>query len=408
MPRTFTAGRGRENASPAAISSPAAEAVPTNLPLGVTKLHMQSDAGACVLGVGGESKAVFCLRLGHLAVLSATFDRLNDPVSYRAYSSAIERVSAAMGWCPAIVAHDLHPRYQSTCYAMSLEVPRVAVQHHHAHVAAVMADQGVDAPVVGLCCDGVGLGTDGAAWGCEVLYCTGATFDRLGHLEYFQLVGGDAAAIENWRPAAALLRQAHGASWRRHAPVPFQRVSEDSLTAFDCAIEHGLNAPITSSLGRVFDGVSFLLGLSTRNDREGAAAVALEQAAAGVEQPYPYETMLEGGHIRMSMAPIVRALVHDIEAGEPAGRVSARFHETIARMLSESALMACDMSGASAVALSGGCFANRRLTARVIERLERRHLRVLTPRRIPFGDAGLALGQTHVALALWERGTSCA
>ncbi len=374
-----------------------------------TSIDLKAPSDVCALGLGGESKAVFCLRAGTTALLSPVFDRLTDPACYRAYIDCVRNATSQPGLSPVLVAHDLHPHYVSTAYAVGCGLPRVAVQHHHAHIASVMADCGAEGPVVGICCDGIGLGTDGAAWGCEVLYCTGPAFERIGHLEYFPLVGGDAAAIENWRPAAALLRQAFGTDWRLHAPPAFKTVPADKLNAFDAALESHLNAPMTSSLGRVFDAASFLLGLCARNDREAQAAMALERAAAaGEASPYPYETVLVNGGIRMSMAPIVRAMIRDVASGESAARISLAFHESLARMLAESACMACEMASVSTVALSGGCFANRRLLERLIDRLDRRHVRVLTPRRVSFGDAGLALGQVHVAARLQETDPTCA
>jgi hydrogenase maturation protein HypF len=362
-----------------------------------------------VLAVGGELKAAACVYSGREALLSEPLGNLTDPQTYRQYVRCIEQLLAQRSFSPDLVAHDLHPQYLSTQYARALDIPTVAVQHHHAHIVAVMAEQGIEGPVVGVCCDGVGYGSDGAAWGCEVMACDASAFERLCHLEYFPLFGGDAAAIETWRPAAALLKQALGEQWRKLMPDSFSRVPEDELEAFDRVTSAKINLPRTSSLGRVFDAVSFMLGLCDRNDREAQAAIALE-AAAGQEdvEPYPYETTTCNGSFRMSLAPMVRAIVKDLRAKKDVGMVAARFHEAVARMLAAAAVMACEMSGVSRTVLSGGCFANRRLRSRMVERLENRHLTVAQAERVSCGDAGLALGQAVAAAARRERAGACA
>jgi len=362
-----------------------------------------------VLALGGELKSTFCLYAGREAFLSEPVGDLTDPRTFRRYLSDIERASAAIGFTPQLVAHDLHPQYVSTCHARTLGVPSIAVQHHHAHIVSVMADWSLDKTVVGVCCDGVGLGTDGAAWGCEVLLCDAASFKRSGHLSYFPLVGGDAAAIDTWRPAAALVRQAHGGAWRSTSACAFHKLPDDTLDAFEQQLDAGLNAPMSSSLGRVFDAVSFLLGLCDRNEHEGQAAIALDAAAADGEfEAYPYETTVASGTINMSLSPAIRSIIKDIKTRTHVSEISARFHETIARMLAATAQLVCDGGGTSTVVLSGGCFANQRLAARVRVLLERRHLKVFAARRVSCGDAGLALGQAMAAAVMYERNGACA
>jgi hydrogenase maturation protein HypF len=387
-----TSGGGRDSANQ---TTPA-----PRLPEGYSALPMTEPAELPVLGLGAELKAGICLYAGRSAVINDRLGDLTDPTEYRRYVRAIDGLISSTGIQPRVAAHDLHPSYLSSQYARGCGIRRIAVQHHHAHIAAVAADRGVSGPLVGVCCDGVGLGTDGAAWGCEVLLCDGGQFKRFGHLEYFHLIGGDAAAIENWRPAAGLVYQAFGSDWRTYLPANFRELSDEAIQLADRAFDDKLNTHLTSSLGRVFDGVSFLLGLSRRNETPAGAATALERAATTQSvAPYPYETTKIGRSVRMSVAPMIRGVVRDIQAAAPAGVVSARVHESIARMLATSAALACEVGGTSRVVLSGGCFANRRLLARVGERLNAQHLQVLTPRRISFGDANIALGQAVVAAA---------
>ncbi len=378
-------------------------------PEGMTRYESIRRSPVTVLALGGELKSTFCLYAGREASLSEALGDLTDPQTFRRYLSEIDRASAAAGFTPQLVAHDLHPQYVSTCHARTLGLPSIGVQHHHAHIVSVMADWCLDKPVVGVCCDGVGYGTDGAAWGCEVLLCDATGFKRSGHLTYFPLVGGDAAATDTWRPAAALVRQAHGDAWRSTAACAFDGLPSSSLAAFEQQLGAGLNAPMTSSLGRVFDAVSFLLGLCNRNEHEGQAAIALDAASAdGAFNAYPYETTAASGTIRMSLSPAIRSIIKDVKTRTHVSEISARFHETIARMLAATAQLVCDGGGTSTVVLSGGCFANQRLAARVRELLERRHLKVFSPRRVSCGDAGIALGQVMVAAAMYERNAACA
>lgn len=358
-----------------------------------------------VLGLGAEGKGSLCLCCGRTAYFARAMGNLRNADSYREYLSKIKLLQETFGARPRLVAHDLHPLYHSTQYALNSRLPRVAVQHHHAHVAAVAAEHLLISPVIGICCDGLGYGADGAAWGCEILLSDNRRFERLGHLEYFYVPGCDAAANENWRPAAALLRQAFGAAWRGHVPATCPGFSTRAHALVDHAADQQAKADTTSSLGRVFDGVSFLLGLSERNDSEAAAAIRLENAANNDRvESYPYETTIRNGGIAMSVAPITRAIVQDVKRRTPVSVISARFHESIARMLAASATLASDAKRITDIILSGGSFLNKRILSRVRERLEARHLRVLTPNQIPFGDGNIALGQAVVAYHTWKGG----
>ena len=360
-----------------------------------------ADAGGRrILAVGGELKATACLLVRGQAILSEHLGDLTHPDTYRNYVRAVERLKGLNAFDPEIVAHDLHPQYLSTRYALGLGIAAVAVQHHHAHIASVMAEHNEPGPIIGLVCDGTGYGTDGAVWGCELLLCNRGGFERLGHLEYFPLVGGDLAAVETWRPAVALLRRAFDTSWREalRACVPAGQSSE-SPRVFDTQATRGVNTPPTSSLGRLFDGVSYLLGLCHRNRHEAEAAMALEEAAGRkAAEPFAYEVgMVRGGRIRMSMDAAVREVVLGRRRGERVGRLAGRFHETVVCMLADAAVRACRQRGVTSVALSGGCFANRRLLGGIVDRLERESLRVLYHGKVPCGDGGLSLGQAVVA-----------
>ncbi len=354
-----------------------------------------------ILAVGGELKATVCLLGGGEAILSEHLGDLSHPDAFRHYVDAIDRLKQLAGCEPELVACDLHPRYLSTEYARRLGLPVVAVQHHHAHIASVMAEHGEAGPVIGWSCDGTGYGADGAVWGCELLLCERGEYERLGHIEYFPLVGGDLAARETWRPAAALVRAAYGPAWRTvfsAARPAFESGPRSDL--FEQQAVRKTNAPPTSSLGRVFDAVAFLVGVCDQNRHEAEGAMAVEATAAeheaGVE-PYDFEVRSDGAGLVLVLAPMIRALVAARQTGESTACSAARFHETIARALAEMARSAAAARGIGTIVLSGGCFANRLLLERVVALLESAGRRVLCQRRVPSGDGGLALGQAWVA-----------
>lgn len=357
-----------------------------------------------VLAVGGELKSAVALMFDGKVVLSEHLGDLMRPQTYRSFIAAIDRLKKLYEFEPDVIAHDLHPRYLSTTYATGFGIETTAVQHHHAHIVAVMAEHGLTEPVIGLSCDGTGYGTDAAVWGCEVLRCERHAFDRLGQLEYFPLVGGDAAAVQTWRPAASLAFAALGPAWKTEVGGVFDSVPNADLANFESQLSSGVNCPATSSLGRLFDAAAFLLGLCPLNRHEAEAAMALEAAAREeAAEPFGYEIADEDGYLTIRSAPMIRELIEAIRHGQPEDLLAARFHETVARMLVDAAAGACESSQIGTVALSGGCFANRRLLARVVELLESRNLRVVHPRQAPCGDGGLALGQAVAATEIIRR-----
>ncbi len=368
-----------------------------------------STSSRCnVLAVGGESKSAVCLLRGDRAILSPPIGHLTGPSNYREFVATIDRLQRRFQFTPDVIAHDCHPMYLSTLYALQTGRPTLAVQHHHAHLAAVAAECRVDGPAIGVCCDGLGVAADGSAWGCEIMHFSREKCVRYETLDPFPLFGGDTSAIQTWRPAASLLRQAFGADWRSK----FCRVqlthrnkirhpTNEELETADRLMERGLALVMTSSLGRVFDGVSFLLGLCGENQREGQAAVALERAAIdGAVPPYSFERVERPDVNLMSIAPMIREIVSDLSGEVHLGLLSARFHETIARMLATAVIANVKRLNLHNVLISGGCFANRRLRTRLTETLAVKGITVVHPRPALFGDAGLALGQAVIAASI--------
>ncbi len=368
-----------------------------------TTVAFPGDTEPSVLALGAELKSSVCLLNHGEAIVSEHLGDSTHPQAYRHFVRAVNRMSELYEFRPTVVAHDLHPQYLSTQYAGGAKLPTVAVQHHHAHIASVMAEWDEAGPVVGIACDGTGYGTDGAVWGCEILQCERGEFRRLGHLDYFPLIGGDLAAMETWRPAAALLYAAFPDRWKEilleRAAAGNFRMDRSVLESVEQQIRGGINSPPTSSLGRVFDAVSFLLGLCERNRHEAEAAMTLEAIALNdALPPYHYETVQTADMFVLSILPMIREIVADMEQGAPVGRLASRFHETVADMLAEAAVGVARAAGIETVVVSGGCFANRVLLKRIVDLLENRNFRVLYHRLVPSGDGGISLGQAYVAV----------
>jgi len=380
-------------------------------PTPVVLPHLAADAPS-VLAVGAELKNTVCLLKGNRAVLSEHIGDLKDGRTYRHFLDTIDHLEALFDIQPAILAADEHPQYLSSQYAARRHrgelagraaVPIVGVQHHHAHIASCLAEHGRCGPVIGLACDGMGLGTDGAVWGCEILAADLADFRRLGHLRYVPLPGGDAAAVETWRPALAALIDAYGDGGLEAARRCRLQAPPEGLAAVAEMLALGANCPPSSSLGRWFDAVAALASVASTNGFEAQAAMKLEALARrDVEESYAYE-IRSAGPFEIDLRPMVRAMVDDVAAGLEAGIIAAKFHNTAAAFLTESAARARAETGLGVVALSGGCFANRYLSARLEARLKADGFEVLVHQAIPCNDGGVAVGQAAVAAARWAR-----
>lgn len=307
----------------------------------------------------------------------------------------------AVGDAPEAIAHDLHPDFESTraavAHAERLGVPAIPVQHHHAHIAAVIAEQGLNRPVIGLALDGVGLGTDHTVWGGELLWVDGGLraqhWQRVAHLEPLLLPGGDVAAREPWRMAAAVLHALGrgGEIEARFGPVVGALPARGLYTM----LERRLNCPVTTSAGRWFDAAAGALGLSVRQSEEAEAAMALERAAA---QWLADDREFDRPWTTLDLRPLVAELF-DVDRDDVAAvaRGAASFHVALANGLAHAAIEAACARGCRDVALGGGCFFNRVLRERVTAALQRAGLAVHAPGAMGCGDAGLALGQAWVA-----------
>jgi hydrogenase maturation protein HypF len=298
---------------------------------------------------------------------------------------------------PHIVAHDLHPDDYSTraaiAFAQQHGLPTLAVQHHHAHIAAVCAEHGWQGPVLGLALDGVGLGSDGMAWGGELLNVEGARCERLGHLRPLPLPGGDKAAREPWRMAAAVLHELG-----RNADIA-KRFGEPGAQTVAAMLQRQFNCPKTSSMGRVFDAAAGLLGLCSVMQYEAQAAIRLEQAATLFIEDHAWPEPLAGGWTidaqrQLSLLPMLGSLVDSSDVQHAA----ARFHATLVAALSDWVGQASAATGLTTLAWGGGCFLNTLLSSGLRQNLARAGITILSPTRASPGDASIALGQAWIAL----------
>jgi hydrogenase maturation protein HypF len=304
------------------------------------------------------------------------------------------------------VAHDLHPDYLSTRYAFRQDdVKRVGIQHHHAHVVSCMAEHGIEDPVIGLAFDGTGYGTDGRIWGGEVLLSRRDRFDRLAHLDYIPMPGGNAAIEEPWRMAVSYLSHTFGESfWELDLPL-FDHIEERKIRFIREMMKKGVNCPKTSSLGRLFDGVSCLLGIRHRVSYEGQAAIELEMAAAADSDgpPFPFDYTKEEGIYRIDVSPIIRSVVGALHQGETAGYISLRFHRTLIRLFADLCSVLREDTGCNRVVLSGGVFQNALLLSGIRCALEEHGFDVYAHAKVPTNDGGISFGQAAVAVAVYRK-----
>jgi hydrogenase maturation protein HypF len=359
-----------------------------------------------ILAVGGQQKGTFALGRGRYAFLSHHLGDLDHYEAYRAFVRDIELYQQLFNVRPEVLAHDLHPDYASTQYAVDRTTREglrlVGVQHHHAHLASCMAEHGLSGPTLGVSFDGTGFGTDGAIWGGEFLLGDYNGFRRAGHLRYVGLPGGDRAVREPWRMAVAHLRDA-GVS---PGSVPsLAEVPSSTLRLLEQMLERGLHAPPTSSAGRLFDAVAAIAGVRLRASYEGQAAVELEWLATDLPAegcyPFEFEEVQQGQPpektLLVDTRRLIRAVAEDAARGVAAARIARRFHSTLAEMIAAVCGRLRQASGVDAVALSGGVFLNALLTREVQARLGADGLRAYRHRHVPPSDGGLSLGQLAVA-----------
>ena len=351
-----------------------------------------------VLAVGAELKSTVCLAKGRRAYLSHHIGDLENYETYRSFTGAIAHLQRLFDIVPDVVAHDLHPEYLSTKFAVDLDaVDLVGVQHHHAHVASCMADNGTSDPVIGVAFDGTGFGTDGTIWGGEVLAADLVSFERVGHLETVPLPGGAAAIREPWRMAASWLRRAYGADLPEGLAVAERNA--DRWAQVQAVADANVNSPPTSSAGRLFDAVAALVGVRDAVSYEGQAAIELEQAADPSARDGYRVALTAGEPFVVRGTDLIRAVVDDVRSGVAVPVIAARFHAAVVAAIVAACARVREARGLTMVALSGGVFQNVLLVERTVAALEAVGFRVLTHVRVPPNDGGISFGQAAVAAA---------
>lgn len=348
-----------------------------------------------VLACGAELKNTFCLAQGNHAFVSQHIGDLENYETLRSFQDGVEHFERLFEIRPEVVAHDLHPDYLSTKYAQERAgVELVGVQHHHAHIAACLADNRETGPVIGVAFDGTGFGTDGTIWGGEFLLADLTGFTRVGHLRAVPLPGGASAIRQPWRMAVSYLDAAFDGEIPGALRVLARNPSWRSVASL---AESGTNAPPTSSAGRLFDAAAALLGVRDAVNYEGQAAIELEQLA-DLDEGGSYPIAVGAGPVvTLDGTQIVRAVADDIGTGVPVPVIAARFHNGVVDAIVRTCELLRESHGTATVALSGGVFQNLLLLTRTVDRLSERDFRVLTHSRVPCNDGGISLGQAVVA-----------
>ena len=368
-------------------------------------------------------KNTFCLTRDNYAFVSQHIGDMENVETLEHFTTTISLYEQLFNIHPEIIAHDLHPDYMSSRYARDIGdsgINTIGIQHHHAHIASCMADNNIESPVIGVVLDGTGWGPDGNIWGGEFMVADYNSFNRIGHLEYLPLPGGDTATKRPYRITTAYLlklldEHALDKAIRLNQSIEYQQngntqpktpfssfVNNTELGIIKSQIERGLNSPLTSSMGRLFDAVSALIGIREITDYEGQAAIELEMAAYDENYRnnvayYPYELLEDSNMIIVKLSKLFSAILEDMDKRSSQALISIKFHNTIANMVSSMCRLISIRTGIKQVTLSGGVFQNRILLQKSVSLLEKDNFKVLTHKQVPCNDGGISLGQAVIA-----------
>lgn len=356
------------------------------------------NAGRNILACGAWLKNTVCLTQRSTAYVSPLIGDLGAAEARVLFDSTVQRMLRAYPEPPDVVTHDLHPDFYSTQFAQAFseqqQIPILPVQHHHAHIAAICAEHGITQPVLGLALDGVGFGTDGQPWGGELLWVDGAEFERFGHLSTLALPGGDRAALEPWRMAAAAL-----ARLNRHDEIMPRYAGQPAAATVASILMKNFNCPQTSSMGRLFDAAAGLLAINLIQTQEAQAAIQLQQLAERHGSVPP----LTGGYRitaenALDFSPTLSALIDCRDSNRDTAFAAALFHATLIAGLAEWVKTAAQHFQISTLALGGGCFHNTVLRQGLVRQLAADGFKLLGSRQLPPDDRAISLGQAWVAL----------
>ncbi|MFC1676392.1 carbamoyltransferase HypF [Planctomycetota bacterium] len=373
-----------------------------------TPIITEKVSNVDIFAAGSDLKNTFCFVKHNQLICSEHIGDLEDVDVYHHYINSIDHLRGLFEVKPKAVICDLHPGYLSTQHALSMpSVKTIQVQHHWAHIASVLAEYGLDEPVIGLAVDGTGYGTDGAVWGCECLIASLEKFERFAHLSYYQLAGADKASKEAIRPILGLLMKTYGEEFSldkfRWLLEPIEP-DFDKLSIIAEQLCKKINTVDTSSMGRVFDAVAAMAGLGSYNNFEAQLPMALEASIkADIDEHYEFSfNDIADKPLELDLSKMFEQIIDDVQSGVKCGVIAARFHNCIAQALLETAQKANQRSGLTTVALSGGVFCNRYLANRLIKLLKKRDFRVLFNRLVSSNDGGISLGQAAIAAKLMQ------
>ena len=364
------------------------------------------EAYPAVLALGPQLKSTQCILKDNFAFLSPHIGDMETPRARDFFHESLALMKRITQSDPQIIACDYHPAYYSTQVALELNAARVVhVQHHHAHIVSCMAENQIEGDVIGLAMDGTGYGLDGNAWGGEFLIANSTQFQRFGHLQYFVLPGGQKAIHEPWRIGVSLLKQAYGKSWPQIASRLKLAPDQTNFELLDKIIETKLNSPLSSGLGRLFDGVAAIMGLRRNVSFEGQAAMELEAKAklAGVVLPFEILRNQDESYI-LDVSAAIRAIVENILSGKSMEEIASAFHSTLAAAFAAMSFEMRKLTGINRVALSGGCFQNRVLLEGTVTELKKNGFGVYYHSQVPANDGGVSLGQAVIAGSITKKG----
>jgi len=362
--------------------------------------------GPSILACGADVGTRLCMTVGSKAYMSRIFRDLSDYATFLEFTNEVKRLGSLLNTTPDVIAHDLHPDYVSTRYALRSDIStKTAVQHHHAHVAACMAEHGISDQVIGVALDGTGYGPDGTVWGGEFLVANLQDFRRVGHFKRYPMPGGEEAVRRPDRMALSCLACELPDAAERLAAEFLPSITNSERDTFLSMIRGHIMAPMTSSAGRLFDAISSLLGLCNVNTHSGEAAVKLQQEAdTKIEVSYEFEIERGPDGYVLSFGPAIRSIVDDLERGIAKSRISGAFHNTLAEAIGALCVMIAEDLSLDTVALGGGVFLNELLRGRLLQVLSSNNLRAYAPTLLSPGDSSLSLGQAAIASCICYRG----
>jgi len=353
-----------------------------------------------ILACGGELKNTIALARDNRVCLSQHIGDLDNPSALGFFEECVDHLKGMLQIEPDLIAHDLHPEYLSTKWALNQsDIPTVGIQHHHAHLVSVLADNSISEPAIGIILDGTGYGTDGTIWGGEILYGDARGFDRLAWLDPVPMPGGEAAIRQPWRMALGYLQHVYGDALN-DLDLPFVKdLTREEMDITLQMIAKGLNSPLTSSCGRLFDGVAALLDLCREINYEAQAAIKLEMIARPTEFRLPCisQAVATGA---LPIDNLVRGVVDAVGAGVEPGEIAGAFHYALADLFVDAAIAVREKTGCDRLALSGGVYQNLFFFEYILDRLRREQFNVYCHRQVPTNDGGLALGQVVIADAI--------